>query len=156
MRQKPVSKYLKSLVRDRRILIIISLSIITPLGLYSKAYTGIAQAWVRDYSGDILYEILWCLIVFWFALPIKDLIRLKSITIKIAGWVFAVTCIIEISQLWFYLVPVEVRSHLLWRLLLGAGFDWWDFVHYAFGSFIGWCWIWQIGKTKLPKTTTEY
>lgn len=130
--------------------------IIIPLGLYSKAYTGIGQAWVRDYSGDILYEILWCLIIFWFALPIKDLARLKSITVKIAVWVFILTSIIEISQLWFHLVPIAVRLHILWRLLLGAGFDWWDFVHYALGSLLGWWWIWQIGKIKRKKTTVDY
>ena len=136
----------KSYQRNRYILIIISLLIIIPLGLYSKAYRGIGQVWVQDYSGDILYEILWCLLVFWFALPITDLDRLKRITIKIASWVFIVTSIIEVSQLWFYLVPVAVRSHLVWRLLLGVGFDWWDFLHYALGSLIGWWWIWQIGR----------
>ena len=137
--------------RDRRFLIVASLLIIIPLGLYSKAYTGIAQTWVRDYLGDVLYEILWCLIVFWFVRPIENLAQLRSITSKIAGWVFVVTCAIEVNQLWFHLVPVAVRSHLLWRLLLGVGFDKWDFVYYAFGSFIGWWWIWQIGKIEREK-----
>ena len=136
--------------RDRRILIILSLLLITPLGLLSKVYTGVAQAWVQDYSGDVLYEIFWCLVIFWFALPIK-IARLKNITAKIALGVFAVTCLIEVSQLWFHLVPIAVRSHLLWRLLLGAGFIWWDFPHYALGSLIGWWWIFQIGKMGIER-----
>lgn len=146
MKPKMIGKYLQPYISDRRVLIVISLLIIVPLGLFSKAYTGVAQAWVQNYSGDILYEILWCLVIFWFALPIKDLANLKKIAIKIASWVFIVTCMIEISQLWFHLVPPAVRSHIVWRLLLGAGFDWWDFVHYALGSLIGGYWIWQIGK----------
>ncbi len=146
MKFKSIRKYWQSDRLSCRVLIIISLLIIVPLGLFSKAYTGIAQGWVQDYSGDILYEILWCLVIFWFALPIRECTNLKTITIKIAGWVFIVTCAIEVSQLWFYLVPKVVRSHIIWRLLLGAGFDWWDFVHYALGSLIGWYWIWQIGK----------
>ena len=128
-----------------RILIFISLLIIIPIGLYSKAYTGIAQGWVNGYSGDVLYEILWCLIIFWFIRPIRNLNKLANTTFKIAFWVFAITCVIEVSQLWFYLVPSTVRSHIIWKLLLGAGFDWWDFPHYAFGSLIGWGLIYSIG-----------
>lgn len=130
----------------RRVLILVSLLIIIPLGLYSKTYVGIAQTWVRDYSGDVLYEILWCLVAFWFVNPIKDIKRLRNTTGKIALWVFAITCAIEISQLWFYLVPKIVRSHFIWKLLLGAGFAWWDFPHYALGSLIGWRLIYSIGK----------
>ena len=48
------------------VLIIISLLIIIPLGLFSKVYTGVAQGWVNNYAGDILYEIFWCLFFWWF------------------------------------------------------------------------------------------
>ncbi|MEM8718960.1 MAG: DUF2809 domain-containing protein [Cyanobacteria bacterium P01_G01_bin.39] len=130
---------------DRRMLILLCLIVITPLGLLSKAYTGIGQQWVQDYSGDILYEIFWCLVIFWFMYPVKDLNKLRNITIKIALWVFVITSIIEVSQLWFHLVPDAIRSSLVWRLLLGSSFAWWDFPHYAFGSLIGWWIIYQIG-----------
>ena len=118
----------------RRILIIISLLIITPLGLFSKAYTGIARGWVNDYAGDILYEIFWCLFFWWF-------FPSKKATAIIPLWVFIVTCAIEIAQLWFALVPISIRSSLVWRLLLGSSFVWWDFPHYALGSFFGWLWL---------------
>ena len=131
-----------------RISILLCLLIITPLGLLSKAYTGIGKEWVQDYSGDILYEIFWCLVVFWFVLPIKDFAWLNTITLKISSWVFIITCAIEISQLWFYLVPQSIKSSLVWRMLLGAGFAWWDFPHYALGSLIGWWIINQIGRIK--------
>ena len=131
-----------------RISILLCLLIITPLGLLSKAYTGIGKEWVQDYSGDILYEIFWCLVVFWFVLPIKDFAWLNTITLKISSWVFIITCAIEVSQLWFYLVPQSIKSSLVWRMLLGAGFAWWDFPHYALGSLIGWWIINQIGRIK--------
>ena len=151
MRQKSVDKYIKSYRSRSRVLIIISLLLITPLGLLSKAYTGVAQTWVRDYSGDVLYEIFWCLFVFWFTLPVRNLTRLKLVTSKIALGVFAVTCVIEVSQLWFHLVPLAVRSHLIWKLLLGAGFAWWDFPHYVLGSLIGWWWMFKIGSIQPDK-----
>lgn len=123
----------------RRILIIISLLIIIPLGLFSKAYTGVAQEWVRDYSGDILYEIFWCLFFGWF-------LTSKKAIAKIPLWVFVVTCAIEVTQLWFKFVPVAIRSSLIWKLLLGSSFAWWDFPHYAFGSLLGWLWLRTILK----------
>ena len=76
MNRKPVSNRINLYLRDRRILILLFLLIITPLGLFSKAYAGIGQEWVQDYSGDVLYEIFWCLVVFWFVPTIKDLNRL--------------------------------------------------------------------------------
>ncbi len=139
---------------DRRLLIFISLLIITPLGILSKKYTGIGQQWVRDYSGDILYEIFWCLVVFWL-IPQAKVTSQKQVNgskVQIALWVFAITCAIEISQLWFYLVPVAIRSSLVWRLLLGSAFVWWDFPHYALGSFLGWLWMVLINKIELYKS----
>ena len=111
--------------------IFISLLIITPLGFFSKAYTGIGQKWVNDYSGDILYEIFWCLIFFWF-FPSK-----KASAIIPLG-VFIITSMIEVAQLWFDYVPIAIRSHIIWRLVLGSTFVWWDFPHYAIGCILGW------------------
>ena len=134
-----------------RIIILSCLLIITPIGLLSKTYAGIGQEWVQDYSGDVLYEIFWCLIIFWSIDPVKDWIKLRKTTTKIALWVFTVTCVIEVSQLWFYLVPEAIRFSSIWRLLLGAGFDWWDFPHYALGSFFGWWIIERIGSINLAE-----
>ena len=130
----------------RRITILLSLLIITPLGLLSKAYSGVGQEWVRDYSGDVLYEVFWCLVIFWFIRPARDTIALRKTTMKIALWVFAITCVIEVSQLWFHLVPELIRNSFIWRMILGAGFAWWDFPHYALGSLLGFWLIYQIGS----------
>ena len=136
---------------DRRILIAIALLIITPLGILSKKYTGIGQAWVQDYSGDVLYEVFWCLVIFWFVRPIKDLTKLSKTSFKIALGVFLVTCAIEVSQLWFHLVPEALRSSFLWRMTLGAGFAWWDFPHYALGSLLGYWLLCKISELSISQ-----
>lgn len=132
-------------IRDCQIFIFISLLIIIPLGLGSKVYTGLGQGWVNDYAGDILYEIAWCLFFFWFSPS-------KKPTVLIPLWVFIVTCIIEICQLWFGLVPNAIRSSIIWKLLLGSAFSWWDFPHYALGSLIGWFWLSKIWQWSQPRS----
>ncbi|ELS02175.1 Protein of unknown function (DUF2809) [Xenococcus sp. PCC 7305] len=123
----------------RHFLVLLSLFVITPLGLLSKVYTGIGQEWINDYSGDILYEIFWCLVFFWFFSG-------KKAIAMIPLWVFVVTCAIELAQLYFVHVPVAIRSTIIWRLLLGSTFAWWDFPHYALGCFLGWLLLIQLNK----------
>ena len=115
----------------RNTIISLLILLIIPLGLFSKVYTGIGQNWVNNYSGDILYEILWCLLFFIF-------FKSKRAIIFIPFWVFIVTSLIEFSQLFFNRVPVAIRSTIIWKLLLGSSFTWWDFPHYAVGCFLGW------------------
>ena len=123
----------------RRFLILLSLFLITPLGLFSKVYVGIGQEWINGYSGDILYEIFWCLVFFWF-FPVR-----KAMTI-IPLWVFIITSAIEFAQLWFVHVPEAIRSTIIWRLILGSTFVWWDFPHYAIGCALGWLLLYQLDK----------
>jgi Protein of unknown function (DUF2809) len=74
----------------------ISLLIILPLGIYTKFYTGIGEEWIGDYSGDIFYEICWCLLIFVLIPKHK---RQQAIA-WIPVWVFLVTCGLEFLQLW--------------------------------------------------------
>jgi len=97
------------------------------LGLWSKVYNGWGQAWINDFSGDILYEMAWIgLIGLWK-------LRWRVWDISIA--VFLITCLIEVTQLIPF--PEILTAHLLWRLLLGTTFVWWDFPHYFLGSLLG-------------------
>lgn len=127
----------------RRLLILISLAFLTPVGLLTKIYTGFGQEWVNNYAGDILYEIFWCLLVFWF-------IPTKKAIVAIPLWVFTITCAIEVFQLWHEPIPLSIRSSLIWKLLLGTSFSWWDFPHYLLGCLLGWLWlslIWYKSET---------
>jgi hypothetical protein len=117
--------------------IFFSLLVIIPLGIYTKFYTGAGETWVRDYSGDILYEICWCLLVFIF-IPKKK--RKKAIAL-IAIWVFVITCCLEILQLWQTPILNVARTTFVGKLLLGTTFVWWDFPHYLLGSVLGYFWL---------------
>jgi hypothetical protein len=118
----------------RRWPIVLSLCIITPVGLACKVYTGLGGWWFNDYGGGVAYEIFWCLVLFFFWPKKKD-------AAKIAVGVFIVTCLLETLQLWHPPLLQQIRSTFLGKALLGTTFVWWDFPHYILGCFIGWLWI---------------
>ncbi len=131
---------LKAYWKNRRLLTFFSLIVIIPVGLWSKIYTGPAAWWVNDYAGGICYEIFWCLFIFFF-IPKKKAIP------TIVLWVFILTCLLEIGQLYPGTILALIRSYRIGRLILGTTFSWWDFPHYAIGCLVGWLWldkIWQI------------
>jgi hypothetical protein len=124
----------------QRLLTILSLLIVTPLGFLSKFYSGPLHEWCNDFGGDILYEIFWCLFVF-LLIPSR-----KTLT-RIPVWVFGITCVIEFLQLWKSPFWEAIRATFIGRTLLGTTFVWWDFPHYAVGCLIGWLWLRQISRT---------
>ena len=117
----------------KRILIVISLLIIIPIGFYSKFYSGPACFWVNNFLGGVFYEIFWCLIVF-FISP-------KTRHWKIATGVFVVTCGLEFMQLWHPAFLETIRSNFIGVTILGRSFSWADFPYYIIGSAIGWYWM---------------
>ncbi|NEQ68214.1 MAG: DUF2809 domain-containing protein [Symploca sp. SIO2D2] len=131
----------------QRLIILLSLLIITPLGFFSKSYDGLFHRWVNDYSGDILYEIFWCLFVF-LLIPTPKAVN------RIPLWVFGITCILEVIQLWQHPVLAEIRTTWIGKIFLGTTFAWWDFPHYFLGCILGWLWLRQIstGFRKKPIT----
>lgn len=114
----------------RRKWILLSLCLVTPAGFLFKFYAGPCHKWFNDYGAGLLYEVFWCLVVFFF-IPYR-----KYIT-PIALWVFIVTCILEILQLWHPSFLQQIRGTFLGAALLGTTFVWWDFPHYILGSLIG-------------------
>ena len=112
-----------------RLYTLLLIIIITPLGFYSKFYSGSGAYWVNNSLGGILYEIFWCLVAF-LCLP-------KTRTYKIAGTVFIITCILEILQLWHPPFLQTIRSTFMGKTLIGTSFVWSDFVYYLIGCVIG-------------------
>jgi hypothetical protein len=134
----------------RRWPIVLSLCVITPAGFACKVYDGPGRWWFNDYGGGVAYEIFWCLVAFFFW-PRRD----NAATIALS--VFSVTCLLEALQLWHPAFLQQIRATFLGKAIIGTTFVWWDFVHYALGSFIGWLWIKslaqlseQCGPAKLP------
>ncbi len=114
--------------------ILLSLFIVTPLGFGFKFYEGPGRWWFCYYGAGVMYEIFWCL-VFFFLFP-----RKKNIT-TIVVTVLAVTCALEVMQLWQADWLLAIRSTYPGWALLGTTFVWWDFPHYVLGCAVGWGWL---------------
>lgn len=124
-----------------RLIILISILVITPLGFLCKLYSGSGAKWFNDSFGGLLYEIFWCLVIF-LILP-----RLKPV--NIAAGVFVVTCILEIMQLWHPPFLEVIRSDFIGRTIIGTSFAWSDFIYYVLGSTFGWLCLEKIKKIKV-------
>lgn len=121
----------------RRSSIIISLFIVTLLGLASKYYRGWGEDWLNNSFAAVFYEVFWCLLVLAF-FP-----KRKSIIVIPIG-VFIITSLLEFLQLWHPPLLQLLRSYTLGRLILGTTFSEWDFLYYAIGCLIGWWWLRKI------------
>jgi hypothetical protein len=120
--------------------ILIALLIVTPAGFLFKFYSGPGHRWFNDYGAGVMYEIFWCMVIFFFC-------PRKKAAAKIAVGVFLVTSFLEILQLWHPWFLQQARSTFLGASLLGTTFVWWDFPHYVLGCVIGWLWMRTISKT---------
>ena len=107
-----------------------TLAVLTPVGFATKFYHGPFDWWFHNYGGAIAYEMFW--IVFFSFVFSSHPPRVAAV------WVFAVTCALEVTQLWHPPFLQWIRSFFIGRALIGNGFDWWDFPYYAVGSFFGW------------------
>jgi hypothetical protein len=111
--------------------VLLCICLVTPAGFLFKFYNGTGHNWFNNYGGGVLYEVFWCLVVF-FIVP-----KARYIT-RIATGVFVVTCILETLQLWQPAFLQQIRSTFLGAALLGSTFVWWDFPHYVLGCLLGW------------------
>ena len=116
-------------MKRQRLITVLILFVIIPLGFFTKFYSGLAEDWVNNSFGGLLYEIFWCLVVFF--------LFLKANIFKIAIWVFIVTCMLEILQLWHPAFLEIVRNNFIGRTILGNSFNWMDFPYYFAGSLAG-------------------
>ena len=111
--------------------ILLALFVVTPGGFFFKFYSGPAEWWFNNYGAGLLYEVFWILVIFLFV-PGRRYVR------RVPVYVFAVTCALEVLQLWHPWFLQEIRSYFLGRALIGTSFVWWDFPHYAIGCVVGW------------------
>jgi hypothetical protein len=135
MIEKQLARHSESLVRGRTLL---SLLVVTPLGFLSKLYAGPARGWFNNYAAGVLYEVFWCLVLFFFW-------PRRESAMKIAVGVLATTSALEVLQLWHPGLLEQIRATFLGRALLGTTFAWWDFPHYVLGCALGWLWMLKIG-----------
>jgi len=120
--------FIVSYIRQNRS-IIIALLILTPIGFYSKFYSGPFHYWANNSLGGVFYEVFWCLVLVLFFKRLKPL--------QIAGIVLLFTCSLEFLQLWHPPFLVLLRSNFIGVTILGNAFTWSDFPYYFIGSGFG-------------------
>jgi len=118
-----------SYLNKRTLFTLIALLIITPLGFFTKFYTGSAYAWVNNSLGGVFYEIFWCLLIFLLFTKLKPMI--------IAIVVLLTTCTLEFTQLWRPQFLETLRDNFIIRTIIGNSFSWSDFPYYIIGSIAG-------------------
>ena len=126
------------LFSKQRLLIILLLIMIVPIGFFTKFYSGPAQDWISNSVGGLLYEIFWCLVLY-FLFP-------KTRILLLAMIVLLITCFLEFMQLWHPSFLEYLRSNFIGRTILGNAFNWMDFPYYIVGSFLGYVLLKFISK----------
>ena len=114
---------------SKKLKILILLSVLVPLGFYTKFYHGPASEIVRNYLGGLLYVIFWMLVA--------ALIFPRTSSLKIALYVLIFTIIIEFSQLWHPAFLETLRHNFIGVTILGNYFAWYDFPWYVAGAIAG-------------------
>lgn len=120
----------------KQLWIISLLVILIPLGFFTKYYDGLAELWIHNHSGGVLYEIFWCLLA--------ALLFPQTSTFKIITIVFLSTCTLEFLQLWHPPFLTAARGTFIGQTILGSYFDIWDIPHYALGCLIAYICIKKI------------
>lgn len=119
------------LVQRDRLLLILSLIIVLPLGYWVRFYSP-APEQLNDALGSVFYELVWILLVL--------CLRPHWSPLWVAVGVGLTTCGLEILQLWKPPLLQSIRATLPGRLVLGNTFTWGDFPAYVVGSTVGWLW----------------
>jgi hypothetical protein len=111
-----------------RIKILLCLAVATLSGFWMwRYYRGWAEYWVRFYVSGAVYEIIWCLFLFFFW-------PRKAYFVRIPVIVFILTCILEFLQLWKAEFLQTFRATLIGMALIGTDFVWLQFPFYVLGS----------------------
>ena len=119
---------------------VLSIIIITPLGFFTKLYNGSGETWINNHLGGTFYVIFWCLIIFLIFLGTKPLI--------IAGWVLAVTVLLEFLQLFHPKFLEFFRGSFIGKTIIGTSFNWIDLIFYFIGYVIAILWMKRLDTIK--------
>ena len=109
-----------------RVGLICLLLLVVGLGLASRKFGAVLPDFVAANAGDAL----WTVAVF---LSLAILFP-RWPTIRIGLLAFAISVVVEISQLSNAPVLVAIRDNKIGRLFLGQGFVWADFLRYFAGA----------------------
>jgi hypothetical protein len=124
----------------QRIKILFCLIIATLLGFgIWRYYRGWAEYWIRFYISGAIYEIIWCLFLFFFWPHKAHIVRIPLI-------VFIFTCALEFLQLWKAEFLQSFRATLVGMALIGTDFVWLQFPFYVLGSVVSAGLLWLLSE----------
>ena len=133
-------------MKKYRIILLIGLFLLIPLGLAAKFYQGPLQGWVNNSFSSIFYEAFWILLVI--------SIRPQLPPGWVSFWVFIVTSILEFLQLWKPPFLQAIRATFVGRMLLGTTFVWSDFLYYVLGCSLTWLALRYLKQLKKKKKSS--
>jgi hypothetical protein len=116
--------------RRQRLLYLALCTLLIPVGIGTKLYSGPGAAWISDSVGGVLYVVFWILVLM--------AARPTTRPVVAALGVLAVTSLLEALQLWHPAWLAPVRATFVGHALLGNTFSWLDYPYYALGAMIGW------------------
>jgi hypothetical protein len=116
-------------ISKKRLLTLLMIIILVPIGFFTKFYSGPAQNWISNSIGGLLYEVFWCLVLYFMFQ--------KTRIVIIVLIVFVTTCFLEFLQLWHPPFLEYLRGNFIGRTILGNTFNWMDFPYYIAGSILG-------------------
>lgn len=138
-RTKHPEPFIKMLLKTR-IFTLLSILLITPLGFFTKLYSGNGETWINNHLGGTFYVIFWCLIIFLIFPGTKPLI--------ITGWVLVVTVLLEFFQLVHPKFLEFFRGSFIGKTILGTSFNWIDLIFYFIGYVIAILWMKRLDTIK--------
>lgn len=109
-----------------KIIIVLFLFVI---GITTKYYNGPGEGFIHNHLGGAIYVIFWILFF--------SIIFPKYSHLKLATWVFSITCLIEFTQLMHAHILEIAREKFIFRTLFGSTFNPYDFIWYLMGGLIG-------------------
>ncbi len=126
-----------------RVILLINISLIIPLGYIVRFSNGPAPEWFNDSFGNIAYQILLILLTV--------LLWPQASLAWTAFGVCLFSCGIEFLQLWQPPFLQAARATLLGRLILGNTFTWSDFPPYFVGNLLGWVYARWLARFNFAK-----
>ncbi len=120
----------------------VALVAVTAAGFASKLYQGPGDGWFNDSLAGLFYVVFWCLAaaICLPTAPADDAgAAPKGVSPgRIALTVLALTCALEVLQLYHPPFLQRLRGTFAGAALLGTTFVASDFVYYVIGAAIGW------------------
>ena len=128
-----------------RFQLLLVISILIPLGFYTKFYHGPAQSWVQNYGGDILYPMFWFFVLIF--------VRPNIFPAKAAIIVFVLSTTVEFTQLISHPLLNNIRLSFIGRTVIGTSFVPIDIFYYFTGCVLAFLIHGRLYNLRFPFST---